>query len=63
MRGKFAGLVGIVALALTLGLGAAVEQDHQANGTKGHSVLADTKGPGVAPATPPTTPPTPPTGA
>ncbi|MEV6580655.1 hypothetical protein AB0M92_21090 [Streptomyces sp. NPDC051582] len=61
MRGKLAGLVGIFAVALALGLGAAVEQDHQANGT-GHSVLADTKGPGVAPATPPTTPPATPTG-
>ncbi|MER6781697.1 MULTISPECIES: hypothetical protein [unclassified Streptomyces] len=59
MRGKFAGLVGIFALVLTLGLGAAVEQDHQANGTKGHSVLAEDKGPAVAP----TNPPVPPKGA
>ncbi|MFF0218477.1 hypothetical protein [Streptomyces vinaceus] len=56
MRGKFAGLVGIVALALTLGLGAAIEQDHQANGTKGHSVLAEDKGPAVAPTNPPVPP-------
>ncbi|MCC0096735.1 hypothetical protein K7B10_18470 [Streptomyces flavotricini] len=57
MRGKFAGLVGIFALVLTLGLGAAVEQDHQANGTKGgHSVLAEDKGPGVAPTNPPVPP-------
>ncbi|KOU21398.1 hypothetical protein ADK52_23855 [Streptomyces sp. WM6372] len=64
MRGKLAGLVGIFAVALALGLGAAVEQDHHADGTKGgHSVLADTKGPGVAPTNPPTTPPATPTGA
>ncbi|GHE75533.1 hypothetical protein [Streptomyces vinaceus] len=55
MRGKFAGLVGIVALALTLGLGTAVEQDHT-DGTKGHSVLAEDKGPGVAPTNPPVPP-------
>ncbi|MFJ3174555.1 hypothetical protein ACIPJK_27710 [Streptomyces roseus] len=62
MRGKLAGLVGIFAVALALGLGTAVEQDHQANGTTSHSVLADNKGPGVAPSTPPTTPPATPTG-
>ncbi|MYT26870.1 hypothetical protein GTW69_42520 [Streptomyces sp. SID7760] len=59
MRGKLAGLVGIFAVALALGLGTAVEQDHQANGTKSHSVLAEDKGPGVAP----TNPPVPPKGA
>ncbi|MFI6150242.1 hypothetical protein [Streptomyces sp. NPDC051109] len=59
MRGKLAGLVGIFAVALALGLGTAVEQNHQANGTKSHSVLAEDKGPGVAP----TNPPVPPQGA
>ncbi|MET9323157.1 hypothetical protein ABZX75_23595 [Streptomyces sp. NPDC003038] len=46
MRGKLAGLVGIFAVALALGLGVSAEQDDQAYGaTTGYSILAENKGP------------------
>lgn len=46
MRGKLAGLVGIFAVALALGLGVSAEQDNQADGTStGYVVLAEERGP------------------
>jgi hypothetical protein len=44
MRAKFAGLVGIFAVALALGLGATVDNG-QADDTKGHSIQAEVRGP------------------
>ncbi|MFD8142294.1 hypothetical protein [Streptomyces sp. NPDC059708] len=44
MNGKLAGLVGIFAAALVLGLGATVHSS-EAGAPAGHQVLADVRGP------------------
>ncbi|MFI5619688.1 hypothetical protein [Streptomyces sp. NPDC051567] len=57
MRAKLAGLVGIFAVALALGLGVSAGQDEQADATTtGYVVLAEDKGPASPPVTPSPTP-------
>ncbi|MCY0929262.1 hypothetical protein OTB20_24300 [Streptomyces sp. H27-H1] len=46
MRGKLAGLVGLLAVTFALGLGVFVEVDNQTDGAgTGYAVLADDRGP------------------
>ncbi|MFE9481649.1 hypothetical protein ACFYNM_23945 [Streptomyces spororaveus] len=49
MRSKLAGLIGIIAAALAIGVGVTVGSGPvDAERPSGHQVLADDKGPGVA---------------
>ncbi|MFD5412049.1 hypothetical protein ACFV4Q_15345 [Streptomyces nojiriensis] len=52
MRSKLAGLIGIIAAALAIGVGVTVSSPVDAGRPSGYQVLADDKGPGVAPPSP-----------
>ncbi|MFF4015234.1 hypothetical protein [Streptomyces sp. NPDC001843] len=51
MRSKLAGLFGMVAVALVVGLGAAAQQNAVADRPAGHQVVAENQGPTVIGAT------------
>ncbi|MFB6821599.1 hypothetical protein ACFCXA_08420 [Streptomyces virginiae] len=52
MRSKRAGLIGIIAAALAIGVGVTVSGPVDTGQPSGYQVLADDKGPGVAPPAP-----------
>ncbi|MFF5777387.1 hypothetical protein ACFY7Y_10600 [Streptomyces virginiae] len=56
MRSKPAGLIGIIAVALAIGVGATVSGPVDTGQPSGYQVLADDKGPGIAPPAPTPTP-------
>ncbi|MGZ9932136.1 hypothetical protein ACXNSR_19945 [Streptomyces sp. NC-S4] len=60
MRSKLAGLIGIIAATLAIGVGVTVSSPVDTGRPAGHQVLADDKGPGIAPPSPsPTSVPSP----